>query len=122
MADDDEDWRELLRAALAARFPDARIDLARDGEEAIEKVDENEYSVVLLDLEMPSVDGIELTARIRAREAADATPIIVTTAVGGSSDWRRLSKLGADGFLLKPIDWDDVTMLIRRTMRSRRQK
>ena len=122
VADDDEDWRELLRTALAKRFPDARIDLARDGDEALSLFDANPYAVVLLDLSMPEVDGMELTARLRERPSANATPIIVTTAVGGSNEWRRLAKMGADGFLLKPVDWDDVTMLVRRTLRSRAER
>jgi eukaryotic-like serine/threonine-protein kinase len=119
VADDDEDWRELVRRALAKRFPDARIDVVHDGKEAIEKFDEHPYCVVLLDLEMPAVDGIELTARLRARDESQATPLIVMTAAGGPGEWRRLSQLGADGFLVKPIDPEDIAALIRRAMRTR---
>lgn len=119
VADDDDDWRELVHHALTARFPDARIDLVRDGKEAIEKFDEHPYCVVLLDLEMPAVDGIELTARLRARHESQATPLIVMTAAGGPGEWRRLSQLGADGFLVKPIDPEDIALLIRRTLKTR---
>jgi eukaryotic-like serine/threonine-protein kinase len=119
VADDDDDWRELVHQALTSRFPDARIDVVRDGKEAIEKFDEHPYCVVLLDLEMPAVDGIELTARLRARNESQATPLIVMTAAGGPGEWRRLSQLGADGFLVKPIDPEDIALLIRRTLRTR---
>ncbi len=119
VADDDDDWRELLERALAKRFPDAQIDLVRDGEQAIAKFEEHPYSVVLVDLQMPAVDGIELTSRLRAQKASAATPIIVMTAAGGPGEWRRLSKMGADGFLVKPVDPEDIAMLIRRTIRSR---
>jgi serine/threonine-protein kinase len=119
VADDDDDWRELLERALAKRFPDAQIDLVRDGEQAIAKFEEHPYSVVLVDLQMPAVDGIELTSRLRAEKASAATPIIVMTAAGGPGEWRRLSKMGADGFLVKPVDPEDIAMLIRRTIRSR---
>lgn len=119
VADDDDDWRELVHHALTTRFPDARIDLVRDGKEAIEKFDEHPYCVVLLDLEMPAVDGIELTARLRARNESQSTPLIVMTAAGGPGEWRRLSQLGADGFLVKPIDPEDIALLIRRTLKTR---
>jgi eukaryotic-like serine/threonine-protein kinase len=119
VADDDQDWGELLRRALASRFPDAQIDVVNDGEQAIAAFDAHPYCVVLLDLEMPSVDGIELTARLRARNASESTPLIVMTAAGGPGEWRRLSKMGADGFLVKPVDPEDIAMLIRRTLRSR---
>lgn len=119
VADDDDDWRELVHRALAERFPDAQIDVVRDGREAIEKFDEHPYCVVLLDLEMPAVDGIELTARLRARDESRTTPLIVMTAAGGPGEWRRLSKMGADGFLVKPIETEDLAMLIRRTLRTR---
>lgn len=119
VADDDDDWRELVQRALEARFPDARVDVVRDGKEAIEKFDEHPYCVVLLDLEMPAVDGIELTARLRARDESCATPLIVMTAAGGPGEWRRLSKMGADGFLVKPIEPEDLAMLIRRTLKTR---
>lgn len=119
VADDDDDWRHLLERALAKRFPDAQIDLVRDGEQAIARFDEHPYSVVLVDLEMPAVDGIELTSRLRTKSASASTPIIVMTAAGGPGEWRRLSKMGADGFLVKPVDPDDIAMLIRRTLRSR---
>jgi eukaryotic-like serine/threonine-protein kinase len=119
VADDDDDWRELVHRALTKRFPDARIDVVRDGKEAIERFDEHPYCVVLLDLEMPAVDGIELTARLRARDESSTTPLIVMTAAGGPGEWRRLSQLGADGFLVKPIDPEDIALVIRRALRTR---
>jgi eukaryotic-like serine/threonine-protein kinase len=43
----------------------------------------------------------------------------VMTAAGGPGEWRRLSQLGADGFLVKPIDTEDIALVIRRAMRTR---
>ncbi len=119
IADDDADWRELLQTSLAPRFPDAQIDVVADGEEAIAAFERNPYSVVLVDLQMPGVDGMKLTAHLRSLDASDQTPIIVLTAAGGPGEWRRLSQIGADGFLVKPVEPEDVAMLIRRTMKSR---
>jgi serine/threonine-protein kinase len=122
IADDDPDWRELLQGSLAPRFPDAQIDVVANGEQAIVAFEKRPYSVVLVDLQMPEVDGMELTAHLRSLDAAGKTPIIVLTAAGGPGEWRRLSQIGADAFLVKPVEPEDVAMLIRRTMRSRHQR
>jgi eukaryotic-like serine/threonine-protein kinase len=121
IADDDPDWRTLLHDALAPQFPDAEIDLVPDGERAIEAFEAKPYSVVLVDLEMPEVDGMALTAYLRSLDRTQRTPIIVLTAAGGPGEWRRLSQIGADGFLVKPVEPEDVAALIRRTMKSRRR-
>jgi eukaryotic-like serine/threonine-protein kinase len=120
IADDDPDWRLLLASALASRFPDAQIDLVSDGERAIEAFERGPYSVVLVDLEMPELDGMDLTRHLRSLTESAQTPILVLTAAGGPGEWQRLSRIGADAFLVKPVDPDDVAMVIRRTMRSRR--
>jgi serine/threonine-protein kinase len=122
IADDDGDWTSLLHDALAPRFPDAQIDVVSDGEQAIAAFERNPYSVVLVDLQMPEVDGMKLTAHLRTLDASDQTPIIVMTAAGGPGEWRRLSQIGADAFLVKPVAWEDVAMQIRRTMKSRHRK
>jgi serine/threonine protein kinase len=122
IADDDEDWRQLLHDALAPRFPDAVIDLVSDGEQAIAAFEKNPYSVVLVDLQMPEVDGMKMTAHLRSLDASDQTPIIVMTAAGGPGEWKRLSQIGADAFLVKPVAFEDVAMQITRTMKSRHRK
>ena len=122
IADDDTDWRTLLHDALAPLFPEAEIDVVGDGEQAIAAFETNPYSVVLVDLQMPEVDGMMLTAHLRSLDATDHTPIIVMTAAGGPGEWRRLSQIGADAFLVKPVVFEDVAMQIRRTMKSRHRR
>lgn len=119
VADDDPDWREIIGNSLAARFPHAQIDFVRDGVEALEAFNSQPYSVVLVDLEMPEIDGAKLTSLLRASDASRRTPIIVLTAAGGPKEWQHLSSIGADAFLVKPVIADDVELLIRRTLRSR---
>lgn len=119
VADDDPDWRQIIASSLAERFPTAVIDEVGDGEAALQAFEKNPYSVVLVDLEMPEIDGAKLTALLRSLDASKKTPIIVLTAAGGPREWQRLSAIGADAFLVKPVNTDDVEQLIRRTMRSR---
>lgn len=119
VADDDPDWRQLLVSALVSRFPSSVIDQVADGAAALEAFREKPYSVVLVDLEMPELDGTRLTVLLRAIDSAHRTPIIVLTAAGGPSEWKRLSAVGADAFLVKPVDAEDVELVIRRTLKER---
>jgi serine/threonine-protein kinase len=119
IADDDPDWLTIIAGALRERFPYARIDEVTDGVAALQAFEKEPYSVVLMDLEMPQIDGAELTVALRSLDASQRTPIIVLTAAGGPREWQRLSGMGADAFLVKPVNADDVEMLIRRTLRSR---
>ena len=119
VADDDPDWLQIIGSSLKTRFPHAQIDLVEDGAEAIKAFETSPYSVVLVDLEMPEVDGAKLTASLRASELSSRTPIIVLTAAGGPKEWARLSAIGADAFLVKPVNADDVELVIKRTLRSR---
>lgn len=119
IADDDPDWRTIIHGSLVQRFPNAVVDQVGDGEAALRAFEHNPYSVVLVDLEMPEMDGAKLTLLLRSLEDSRRTPIIVLTAAGGPREWQRLSAIGADAFLVKPVNADDVEMLIRRTLRSR---
>jgi len=119
VADDDPDWRTIICGALAERFPDAVIDQEADGEAALAAFEKKPYSVVLVDLQMPEMDGAKLTLLLRSIDASQRTPIIVLTAAGGPREWQRLSAIGADAFLVKPVNADDVELVIRRTLRSR---
>lgn len=119
VADDDEDWRTLIVRSLRSRFPGASIDEARDGDAALAAFERKPYSVVLVDLAMPAMDGASLTHHLRSRDGWAHTPIIVLTAAGGPREWQRLAELGADAFLVKPVNADDVELVIRRALRSR---
>lgn len=119
IADDDPDWRTIIGTSLATRFPHAEIDQVGDGVEALAAFESQPYSVVLIDLEMPEIDGAKLTLLLRSLDASQRTPIIVLTAAGGPREWQRLSAIGADAFLVKPVNADDVELVIRRTLRSR---
>lgn len=119
IADDDPDWRTIIGTSLATRFPHAQIDQVGDGGEALAAFESQPYSVVLVDLEMPEIDGAKLTLLLRSLDASQRTPIIVLTAAGGPREWQRLSAIGADAFLVKPVNADDVELVIRRTLRSR---
>jgi serine/threonine protein kinase len=119
VAEDNEDFRELLEVGLASDFPDAEIECVADGLLALAAFDRKSPSVVIIDLAMPGLNGMELTSLIRARDSSATIPILVLTASGCADDWKRLAAMGADRFLLKPVILDDVAALVRRSLQER---
>jgi serine/threonine protein kinase len=115
IADDDEDVRDLAAAIIEEAFPEARVETYEDGTQAFAALEREPAGLALLDLHMPGLDGIELTARLRLGSRPHL-PIIVMTAVGGASDWKVLSELGANAFLVKPFDEDALVLATRRVL------
>ncbi len=86
-------------------------DAVKDGEEAIARIRENEYSLVLMDVQMPKMDGIETTRIIRADEkenGRERLPIIAMTAHALSGDKERCIEGGMDGYITKPINVSEL--------------
>jgi serine/threonine protein kinase len=119
VAEDEEDFRLLLELKLRAEFPDADIEAVSNGQAALEAFDRKPASVVILDLQMPLLDGVAVTVLLRSRPASALVPILVLTASGGPNEWKLLASLGADRFLVKPVDLDDVVAIVRRTVKER---
>jgi putative two-component system response regulator len=97
---------EIMRSQLTSL--DYRVDTARDGQEALEKFSKNKYDAVLTDIEMPKMNGYELTAAIRRFEknAAYPTPVLAITASEFDLNEERAASLGFSGYMLKPLDLD----------------
>ncbi len=89
---------ELLRA------PGYRIDVAVDGADALVKALDRRYDLILMDLQMPVMDGFEATRRLRATPAYARTPIIAMTANVFVEDQERCLAVGMDDFIAKPVD------------------
>jgi eukaryotic-like serine/threonine-protein kinase len=102
--DDDPDFLALVDRSLRAALPGIQVVCAPDGARALEELAQRPFDLLLLDLRLPDYNGVELTASIRAEERGRRMPILVVTAHGGGRDWQLLSALGADGFLVKPVD------------------
>ncbi len=97
-------------------------DLAVNGREALRKLELNDYDLVLMDCQMPEMDGFEATAEIRRREAESGgrpVPILALTANALSGDRTRCIEAGMDDYLPKPFDALQLRSLLSRWMRSR---
>lgn len=118
VAEDDDDFREVLSLALRRAFPEADIECVADGRAALDALELEPASIALIDLRMPVLDGVALTAALRQRKESARMPIIVLTGRGGAREWQALSSMGADRFLVKPVNLDDLVALVRRSIRE----
>jgi CheY-like chemotaxis protein len=87
-----------------------RPTLAVDGIEAVDKSSQGSFDLILMDVQMPGIDGFEAARRIRAREtaASNRTPIIAMTACAMTGDRERCLDAGMDGYVSKPVSLDSV--------------
>ena len=119
VVDDDEDWLAVIEAAIQRRLPGVDIELARAGGEALEHARASPPSAAIVDLRMPRVDGEALTSELRALATAEEMPIVVLTGEGSGRDWRRLKRLGADRFFVKPVILDELCETLESLLRAR---
>jgi CheY-like chemotaxis protein/HPt (histidine-containing phosphotransfer) domain-containing protein len=115
---EDDPIGRRVAVQLVARLGYA-VDVAADGQEAIDAVAARAYALVLMDCQMPGVDGYTAAAEIRRREAAlgdDArrVPIVALTASRADDDRDRCLAAGMDEYLTKPIDGQRLAALIER--------
>jgi signal transduction histidine kinase/ActR/RegA family two-component response regulator len=112
VADDTADNRVLVSHLLTAEG--AEVDLAADGEETVRAALKNHYDAVLLDLQMPRVDGYEALRRLQA--AGYTQPVIALTAHAMSEERERTRRAGCAGHLTKPIDASELLGTLRRVL------
>src|SRR5262249_30012130 len=102
--------RMLERLGLGA-------DVASDGREAVQSFGRQPYAAVLMDCQMPELDGFEATAKIRAREGnGRRTPIIAMTASAMRGDRERCLAAGMDDYISKPVTIDSLRTVLRRCL------
>ncbi|WP_298604322.1 response regulator [Zoogloea sp.] len=96
------------------------VDTAADGVEAVDKARAGRYDVILMDMQMPRMDGLESTRCIRQLSGHEHTPIVAMTANAFADDRARCMEAGMDDFIAKPVDPDLLFAMLLRWMRARR--
>ena len=112
VVDDDANICELLRLYLTKEG--YQVTVANDGEEGLEKFNQVKPDMVLLDVMMPKMDGLEVCRRIRK---AGNTPVMMLTAKGETFDKVLGLELGADDYVTKPFDTKEVVARIKAVLR-----
>ena len=112
VVDDDPEIVSFLKRGLT--YEGFAVDTAGDGSEALAKVREREPDLVILDIMMPGMDGIEVSKRLRQ---ASQIPILMLTAKGTIADRVAGLDSGADDYLVKPFAFDELLARIRALLR-----
>ena len=112
VADDEPRITKLVAISLSE--DGFRVITASNGEEALRKAEEYRPDVVLLDIVMPDIDGIEVMGQLREGRAV---PVILLTAKGSTADKAKGLDLGADDYIAKPFHPDELAARIRAVLR-----
>lgn len=122
MVEDSEDIAFLVRFLLERNG--YQVEHAEDGRQALARIAEKEGSgqvpdLVLLDSMLPYHDGLEILTRLRAQPAWEQVPVIMLTAKSREEDIIRALELGADDYVTKPFQPDELLARLRRLLRKR---
>ena len=116
VVDDKDSMRNMLTETLLEEGH--RVDSAENGVKAIDLVTNKAYDLVLTDLKMPDISGLEVLSRVK--EIDSETAVIVMTAFGTIEDAVSAMKIGAYDFITKPFDTDHLCVLVNRALETRR--
>ncbi len=114
VVDDSSAMRRQLSQALQ-RMGISTVE-AQDGADAWRRLQHGGVDIILTDINMPLMDGLKLTGLVRAGGLHQRTPIIVITTESAEADRRRAEALGANAYLVKPVQSQEVTDVVRRLL------
>jgi len=105
VVDDSSTFRQLLCMSLSRVEGISASDIteASDGQEALEKIKEKKFDLVLTDIRMPRMDGLELVRQVRGDIGKDELPIVIISTKGSEDEVEIGLSVGANGYLSKPI-------------------
>jgi DNA-binding response OmpR family regulator len=115
LVDDEEEFVKALAERLKMR--DLQSDLVYDGEQALDFVEKKEPDVMVLDLKMPGIDGIEVLKQVK--KAYPGIQVIILTGHGTEKDEERARGLGAFDYLEKPVNIDTLVDRMKKAYRRR---
>ena len=118
IADDSKTTQMLVRTTLS-RMPGLQFVAAENGRQALEVLDGAAVDLLVTDINMPEMDGIELVREVRRRKSSDELPILIMTAKGEDAARGEGMALGANAYILKPLSGreliDKASKLLEKT-------
>jgi DNA-binding NtrC family response regulator len=115
LVDDEEDFVKALAERIDMR--DLNSEVALNGEQALQIVEDEVPDVMVLDLRMPGIDGIEVLRRVK--KAYPKVQVVILTGHGSDKDEKEARKLGAFEYLQKPVDIDHLVKTLKKAYRKR---
>jgi len=112
----DDSADNLAMISLDLQQQNYRVVTASNGEDAIKIAEQTNPNLILMDINLPELDGLAATRRIRDIETLREVPVVAVTAFGTEGFQRAAYDVGVDGYLTKPIDMDRMHQLIARLL------
>lgn len=113
---EDNAMNQMVIKMITKKWLNTTVEFANNGEEGLKKLTENDYDIILMDLQMPVMDGYEATIAIRNGEAGEhkkEIPIIALTADVMESTKTRVIEIGMNKYLSKPVDKDTLFEIVK---------
>lgn len=110
VVEDSPTMRQLISFAMK-RIPDSHVIEATDGVDALKKMSSDKVDLILADINMPVMDGLKLVSLVRGNPAYKDIPIIIITTEGAEEDRERALSIGANAYLPKPIQTQELLKL-----------
>lgn len=117
IVEDSPTMRQFLAFALK-RLQNLDVVEASDGMDGLRKVTSDHFDLAMIDINMPVMDGLKLVSMIRGEESLKDMPIVVVTTEGGKEDRERALALGANEYLTKPIQTNQVLRVVRDLLKT----
>jgi len=116
VVEDNDRNRRLLRILLKARGYE--VTEAVTGEEAMKYLKDHKPDLILMDIQLPNVDGLEMTRKIKSNPKTADIPIVAVTAYAMKGDRERILEAGCDGYISKPIDTRRLALLVAEILKN----
>ena len=117
IVEDEEDILELL-SAIFGDLGDYGILCARDGEEALRIARVDNPDIILLDIQLPKMNGHEVCKSVKSDPAMSHTKILMISGMAQNSDWQKAQEAGADGYIAKPFTSIALVEKVEELLRS----
>ena len=112
VVEDSQTMREWIAAAIEELDRPLKVDLAASGFEALRLLPRQVYDLVVTDINMPDIHGLELISFIRSDPRYAATPLVIVSTESSEEDRRRGLALGANAYLVKPFSVQDLLRVV----------
>ncbi len=114
LVEDDEDNRDLVSFVIARSRLDVSLEIAENGQEAIDKALANPPSLILMDMQMPVMDGWQAVPILKGDDRTKDIPVIAFTAQAKTEDRQRAQAMGCSDYYTKPMDPEELLTLMKK--------
>jgi two-component system chemotaxis response regulator CheY len=111
VVEDSPTMRQLISFTVK-RIPESRVIEATDGVDALKKLSSEKIDIILADINMPIMDGLKLVSLVRGNASYKNIPIIIITTEGAEEDKKKAIAIGANAYLTKPIQTQELLRLV----------